>query len=115
MKPLPEPLLQRVEADEHGIRWQQQMLVAAALCALPGDLHRIDEDQSCRCPAASAIDGEWFSGEAGHVRKRRRVERDRRNFALLRPVTDTHAQERVRDLVLQAYAEYEATATEAAS
>ena len=43
------------------------------------------------------------------------VNGDRRSFALLRPITDTHAQERVRDLVLQAYAEYENTATEAAS
>ena len=43
------------------------------------------------------------------------VNGDRRSFALLRPITDTHAQERVRDLVLQAYAEYEETATEAAS
>ena len=44
------------------------------------------------------------------------VNGDRRNFALLRPIVDTHAQERVRDLVLQAYAEYEgAAAHEAAS
>src|SRR4029077_11866974 len=43
------------------------------------------------------------------------VNGDRRSFALLRPITDTHAQERVRDLVLQAYAEYEETATQAAS
>jgi len=32
---------------------------------------------------------------------------ERRSFALLRPITDTSAQERVRELVLQAYAEYE--------
>ena len=75
---MPEPGLQSVKADEHGISGQQQMLVAAALCTLPRELHRIDEDQSCRCPAASPIDREWFSGEAAHVRKRRRVERDRR-------------------------------------
>ena len=43
------------------------------------------------------------------------VSGDRRSFALLRPITDTHAQERVRDLVLQAYAEYEESATQAAS
>ena len=43
------------------------------------------------------------------------VNGDRRSFALLRPITDTHAQERVRDLVLQAYAEYEDNATQAAS
>jgi hypothetical protein len=34
---------------------------------------------------------------------------------LLRPVADAAAQERVRDLVLQAYAQYEGAATEAAS
>ena len=35
------------------------------------------------------------------------VNGERRSFALLRPITDTSAQERVRDLVLEAYAEYE--------
>ena len=34
---------------------------------------------------------------------------DRRSFALLRPIADAASQERVRDLVLQAYAEYEET------
>ena len=43
------------------------------------------------------------------------VSGDRRSFALLRPVADAASQERVRDLVLQAYAEYEGAATEAAS
>ena len=43
------------------------------------------------------------------------VNGDRRSFALLRPVADATAQERVRELVLQAYAEYEEAATEAAS
>ena len=43
------------------------------------------------------------------------VSGDRRSFALLRPVADAAAQERVRDLVLQAYAEYEESATQAAS
>lgn len=37
------------------------------------------------------------------------------SFALLRPITDAHAQEGVRDLVLQAYAEYEEAARQAAS
>lgn len=35
------------------------------------------------------------------------VNGERRSFALLRPVTDTAAQERVRDLVLQAYAAHD--------
>ena len=43
------------------------------------------------------------------------VNGERRSFALLRPIADTAAQERVRDLVLQAYAEHEQLATEAAS
>ena len=44
------------------------------------------------------------------------VNGERRSFALLRPITDTSAQERVRELVLRAYAEYEdETANEAAS
>jgi hypothetical protein len=44
------------------------------------------------------------------------VNGERRSFALLRPIVDAHAQERVRELVLQAYAEYEdETASEAAS
>ena len=36
------------------------------------------------------------------------VNGERRSFALLRAVADAAAQERIRDLVLQAYAEYEA-------
>jgi hypothetical protein len=35
------------------------------------------------------------------------VNGERRSFALLRPLVDTAAQDRIRDLVLQAYAEYE--------
>jgi hypothetical protein len=35
------------------------------------------------------------------------VNGERRSFALLRPIVDIKAQERIRDLVLQAYVEYE--------
>ena len=35
------------------------------------------------------------------------VNGERRSFALLRPIADMNAQNRIRDLVLQAYAEYE--------
>jgi hypothetical protein len=35
------------------------------------------------------------------------VNGERRSFSLLRPIADTAANERVRDLILQAYAEYE--------
>ena len=43
------------------------------------------------------------------------VSGDRRSFALLRPIADAASQERVRDLVLQAYAEHEDAANEAVS
>ena len=36
------------------------------------------------------------------------VNGERRSFALLRPVTDSTGQERIRDIVLEAYAAYEA-------
>jgi hypothetical protein len=43
------------------------------------------------------------------------VNGERRSFALLRPIGDVAAQERIRELVLQAYAEYEQVGAEAAS
>jgi hypothetical protein len=35
------------------------------------------------------------------------VNGERRSFALLRPISDVAAQDRIRDLVLEAYTEYE--------
>ena len=44
------------------------------------------------------------------------VNGERRSFALLRPIGDASAQERIRELVLAAYAEYEeVTPAQAAS
>src|SRR3989442_3248433 len=43
------------------------------------------------------------------------VNGERRSFALLRPITDTDAQNRVRELVLEAFAEYEEQAAVAAN
>jgi hypothetical protein len=42
------------------------------------------------------------------------VNGERRSFALLRPVIDAKGQERLRDLVLEAYASYEAEKAEQA-
>jgi len=39
------------------------------------------------------------------------VNGERRSFALLRPIVDTAAQERIREIVLEAYAAYEEEAT----
>jgi hypothetical protein len=38
------------------------------------------------------------------------VNGERRSFALLRPVAETTAQDRIRDTILQAYAEWETAA-----
>ncbi|OFV98868.1 MAG: hypothetical protein A3H28_14985 [Acidobacteria bacterium RIFCSPLOWO2_02_FULL_61_28] len=35
------------------------------------------------------------------------VNGERRSFALLRPIVDAQAQDRIRDLILEAYADYE--------
>ena len=42
------------------------------------------------------------------------VNGERRSFALLRPISDTAAHDRIRDLVLGAYASYEAELTRTA-
>jgi hypothetical protein len=39
------------------------------------------------------------------------VNGERRSFPLLRPITDVHAQDRIRDLILHAFDEFEAQAT----
>ena len=43
------------------------------------------------------------------------VNGERRSFALLRPIADVGAQNRIRDLVLEAYAEYEERSAVASS
>ena len=42
------------------------------------------------------------------------VNGERRSFALLRPIVDATAQDRIREAILQAYAEYEERAATAA-
>ena len=42
------------------------------------------------------------------------VNGERRSFALLRPISDTAAHDRIRDLVLEAYASYEQELTQTA-
>ena len=43
------------------------------------------------------------------------VKGERRSFSLLRPMVDSTGQDRIRDLVLEAYAAYEADHAEAAT
>jgi len=42
------------------------------------------------------------------------VNGERRSFALLRPVLDANAQDRIRDLILEAYGEFEASHADSA-
>ena len=41
------------------------------------------------------------------------VNGERRSFSLLRPITDSSSQNRIRDLILEAYAEHETAVVEA--
>jgi hypothetical protein len=52
-------------------------------------------------------------GGAG-AREGRSVNGERRSLALLRPISDTAAHERIRDLVLEVYASHENNATRTA-
>jgi hypothetical protein len=55
--------------------------------------------------------GIWERGRGGRnvtfPARQYSVNGERRSFALLRPITDTTAQERIRAAILEAYAEYE--------
>ena len=44
--------------------------------------------------------------------RRYSVNGERRSFALLRPIADIAAQDRIRDLILQAYTEFDSEALE---
>ena len=66
---------------------------------------------------ARRLEAHWLF-HLGTARRRRRynvtfparqytVNGERRSFALLRPIGDTTAQNKVRELILQAYQEYE--------
>jgi len=57
--------------------------------------------------------GIWERRSGGHRNvtfpaRQYTVNGERRSFSLLRPIVDATSQDKVRDLVLQAYAEYEA-------
>ena len=39
------------------------------------------------------------------------IQAERRSFALLRPISDTAAQDGIRETILEAFAEFEATVT----
>ncbi len=57
-----------------------------------------------------ALGAQPFERVFGAGARQYAVNGERRGFALLRPIAEAAAQERVRDLVLDAFAEYEASA-----
>ena len=64
-----------------------------------------------RFPSATRPIRERRGGAGGNVTfpaRQYSVNGERRSFALLRPIADAAAQVRIRDLVLEAYAEHEA-------
>ena len=71
---------------------------------------RFCESGGVRFPSATRPIWERRGGNGRNVTfpaRQYAVNGERRSFALLRPIVDTAAQNRVRDLVLEAYAEYE--------
>ena len=78
---------------------------------------RFCESGGVRFPSATRPIWERRGGNGRNVTfpaRQYAVNGERRSFALLRPIVDKDAQDRVRELVLQAYAEFEERA-EAAS
>ena len=79
---------------------------------------RFCEGGGVRFPSATRRVWERRGGNGRNVTLPARqyaVNGERRSFALLRPITDTNAQERVRQLVLEAFAEYEERAAVASN
>ena len=65
------------------------------------------------CPTASQDPRTW--GPRYNVTfptRQYSVNGERRSFSLLRPITDATAQDRIRETILEAYAEYEERATD---
>jgi hypothetical protein len=70
-----QPVLQGVEPDEHAIGRQQQMLMPAIPCALPGGLQGVDEDELCWRACTDVVVDEGVGGESDDVAECPGVER----------------------------------------
>jgi hypothetical protein len=67
LQALPEPVLKRVVTDEPGIGGCENVLMAAIPCTLPGEFHRVDEDESCGCSSADLVVRDQIRREAGDI------------------------------------------------
>ena len=72
---MPQPLLQGVETDEHAIGGQKDVVMPAIARALPGELQRVDEDESCGTAGAEFVKDERVSRQADDIGERAGVER----------------------------------------
>ena len=73
--PIPQPVLQRVHANEPGVCGRAEMAPFAISRALPGQLGAVHEDEPRRSICAVA-ERDRVRSDARHVRKRPGVERD---------------------------------------
>jgi hypothetical protein len=80
----------------------------------PHRTHRAQNHRPARLQKTHrALDHRDIHGSDAHLHGSRQyaANGERRSFALLRPIVDKDAQEKVRQLVLEAFAEYEEHAT----
>ncbi len=115
----------RRDADLHALIVAVQQIVRETVTAVPTAAVQLHEAEArllhARALAADALTldglkligfGIWERRTGGgrtvtFPARQYSVNGERRSFALLRPVTDATAQDRIRDLILAAYAEYE--------
>src|SRR5688572_27850111 len=75
LKALPQPVLQRVEADEPRVGAQQEVLMAAVLGSLPGELECIDEHETCWYAGFERVMCDGIRREPDDIRERAGVKR----------------------------------------
>ena len=92
LKALPEPELQRVEADEARVRAQEQVLMSAVLGSLPGEFQCLDVTRRAGVQARSSLCVTGFGGKADDLGERTLVECHRCRRIELRWAVVTNAK-----------------------
>ena len=70
LQPVPEPVLQRPETDEHGIGLRAEAVLAAVPGPMPGQFSRLDQHEPRGCLGAHGVVHQGIGGESGDVRER---------------------------------------------
>src|SRR5947199_5709718 len=76
-EPLPEPVLERVQTDEHRIRWCEEVPVFPEAPLLPAAFSCVDENQSSLCPSATCLEDDLVAGQSHDVGERRGMQSHR--------------------------------------